>query len=426
MTNRRLTLSGVLFILLCLPSLVLAQGEAEGGDYYVAGATQNGSEYSGGLEILQYAEEEYYTLSWQFAEPIYGQGVLNGSVLSGSFGTGCTLTSYTVDDNFNLDGVWVSTEDGTLNPETATMVEDNGNVAVFDVEGLNADGSLYTGTMTFTISSDGTTADVVQEIAGSIFTGVAIVQEDVISLVLGDDGCGVSSYVVQDDGSLEGVWAQVGQDGLGTETASPISIDGEHAVSGTNPDGTTYTGTVEIDANNQVHTFNYNLGDATPAVGILRGSTVSVGFGAEECSVASYFIRADGTLVGLWSVVGEDNTGSEVATRTDDITFQEGALLPDVEGSYSVFGSLPGDAEASYDGTLEIIAHDDVYEFLWTFDNGSTSEGVGVQIGNTLMVGYGGESCAVNAYQVSPDALNGVWAVYGSEEIGTETISSDG
>lgn len=418
----------VLIALLMLAGLsvsaVFAQEEAEGGDYYVTGTQLDGSTaYAGGLEILQYSEEDYYTLSWQVAEPFYGQGIISGNVLTAGWGSNCTLSAYVTDDDNNMSGVWADVAAGKLNPETATVVELGDTTGTWNITGTFSDGTAYEGTMTVTPNADQTTALVEQQIGDSSYSGLGIVDGDVFSVVLGPDGCGLGAYVIQDNGDLVGRWTAVGQTALGTETATPINIAGSHNLSGTNPDDTTYSGSLEVTANNQVHTFDYTIGDQTfPGVGILRGNVISVGFGGDECSVASYFVYPDGQLVGMWSVVGANTTGTENAVRTDTPTYAEGALIPDVAGTYDVSGTNYNDG-SEFTGALTITAQGDVYQFSWEFAGGATDEGVGILLGNTLMVGYGGDSCAVNAYRVDPDKLDGVWAVYGRDTLGTETAT---
>jgi|GEM_PF-2296004 len=419
MTKQRILLGIVLLLLVSFPALATAQ-DAEGGDYYIVGTLPNGNTYAGGLEILQYANEAYMTLSWQVAEPFYGQGILNGSVLSAGFGTGCTLSSYAFDEAGNLSGFWASTSDGKLNTETATFVDQTGATLNYTVAGSNSDGSPYQGTMNVTPAADNTTAAITQQIGDSVFNGIGIVQGNIASVVLGAEGCGVASYEIQDNGDLIGIWTVTGATTVASENATPINISGAHNIAGTNPDGTTYTGTAQVTADNQVHTVDYNINGTFPGVGIMRGNVVAVGFGGETCSVASYFVYPDGTLVGLWSLVGTNVANSEVAMRSDTPVYAEGALIPDVAGAYTVIGANPDNS--TYEGTLTITPQGDVFQFSWAYSNGAI-EGVGVQIGNTLMVGYGGDTCAVNGYLVSPESMDGIWATYGNNTLGAESLT---
>jgi hypothetical protein len=409
-----------LALLAVFGSAARAQGQAEGGDYIISGTQLDGDTYAGGLEILQYSEEEYFTLSWQLAEPAYGQGILNGSVLSAVWGEGCELLAYTYDEaDGSLTGQWVDTATGSLNPENAEVVEIGETSGTWSIAGETSDGGTYEGTMTIIPSDDQQSAEVIQQIGDSEFTGIALEDENVFTVAMGED-CGVANYILEDNGDLTGRWTLTGETAVGTENATPTVIDGSHSLTGTNPDGSTYTGTLDVTADNQVHTFAYDIDGITEGVGILRGNTVAVGFGGDQCSVTSYFVYPDGSLAGLWALVGDTSTGTENAFRTDEIAFSDGALIPDIQGEYEISGTdLEGN---TYSGTLTITPQGDVYQLTWTFDDG-TAEGVGVLLGNTLMVGFGGEGCAVNAYSVSPDAMDGLWAVYGRDSLGTETAT---
>lgn len=424
MSRRSLTIISLLLVLACLitGTTFAQETQAEGGDYYITGTQLSGTTYSGGLEIVQYSLEDYYTLSWQIAEPFYGQGILNGNILSAGWGTNCTLSAYVTDADNNLTGQWADTTAGTLNPETATAIEIGDTSGTWAISGTFSSGNPYEGTMTITPSEDENTAVVEQQIGDNTFTGIALVDGNVLTVVLGDTNCGIGSYIVQDNGDLVGRWTVVGQTTVATENATPVVIDGSHNIAGTNPDGTTYAGTLEVTPNNQVHTFDYVLGEQQfPGVGILRGNVVAVGYGGDQCSVASYFVYPDGTLVGMWTVVGSDTTGTENAFRIGDPVYAEGAMIPNVEGTYDVSGTNLADA-SEYTGKLTIIPRGDVYQFSWEFPNGP-SEGIGILVNNTLMVGYGGEGCGVNAYRVSETAMDGVWGIYGRETLGTETAT---
>jgi hypothetical protein len=422
MIKRSLVLVGLLFVFACLLTSVTFAQEAEGGDYYIAGTQLNGDPYTGGLEILQNIGEEYLTLSWQIAEPFYGQGILTGGVLSAGWGTNCTLASYLTQEGGNLTGQWADTSTGQLNPEFATVVDSSDSMISWAISGEFSDGTVYEGTMTFTPNADQNSAIVQQQIGDTTISGIALLDEGVLTVVYGGEGCGVGSYLVQDNSDLMGRWTLVGQTTVGSEMATLINISGSHNISGTNLDGTAYEGTLEVTPNNQIHTFDYTLGEQQfPGVGILRGNVISVGFGGEQCSVASYFVSPDGTLKGLWTVVGSDTVGSENAFRTDEPIYAEGAMIPDVAGIYDVEGTSPVDG-SPYAGKLGIIPRGDVYQFSWEFANG-TAEGIGILVNNTIMVGYGGEGCAVNAYRVSEESLDGVWGAYGNNALGTETAT---
>lgn len=396
-------------------------GTAEGGDYFVTGTGMDGSQYTGGMELIRYGGD-VYTLSWSFANPMYGVGILFGNVISAAYGgPQCSLTAYVIEQGGNLTGGWANYGQTTVNSEIGTLQQATDTGSSYTLSGVNPDGAKYTGTMTITFTGD--TGQVEQVIGNSNYKGVAIIQGSVLAITLGDQNCGVISYVIQEDGSLSGIWSTNGSNKTSVESAFPINIAGAHNITGANPDGSQYKGTVDVQANNQVHTFNYNIGGASLGTGIMRGNKVAVGFGGENCSVSSYFVQPDGSLAGLWTVVGQNVVGTEFATRTTPASLAEGATIPNVDGSFTIVGTNPGDTSGqTYQGTLDIIPRGSAFQLSWAFSNNSTSEGVGILLGNVLAVGFGGEGCGINAYSITPEAMEGVWGIYGSDTLGTESV----
>ncbi|MFN8527313.1 MAG: hypothetical protein U0670_01725 [Anaerolineae bacterium] len=415
----------VLLVLLSAAG-VFAQSDtqAEGGDYWVTGTDAAGTEYSAGLEILASSIPGVLTLSWEFDNPLYGYGIINGNVVSSAWGgPGCAVGTYQMADNGDLSGAYYTVGSAGLGTETAVFQGGTDTSAAYILSGQTTDGVTYTGTMAFSFT--GMTGQVAQEINGQTVTGTSIRQGAVVTVVFGGDGCGLTAFEIGENSSLSGYWTTFGSDTAYAQEALPINIAGTHNVTGTNPDGTEYTGTLEVSADNQVHTFVWNLnGTQIPGVGIMRGNHVAVGFGGETCSVGSYFLYPNGTLSGQWTIVGRNTVGGEVAIPNFEPTFADGAALPDIAGNYNITGSNPTDPNAAaYQGTLDIIPQGEVYQLVWTFADGSTADGIGILVGNTLIVGYGGETCAVNSYRVLPDQMVGVWGVYGRNELGTETAT---
>lgn len=89
-------------------------------------------------------------------------------------------------------------------------------VGVYYVTGTNMDGTPYRGTLT--IERLGNTYTFTWETGGAITEGVGLLQGNILSA--GWD-CGVVTYRIQEDGSLEGVWALCGEGRTGTERAVP-------------------------------------------------------------------------------------------------------------------------------------------------------------------------------------------------------------
>lgn len=404
------------FALAAFAGGAVAQDEAEGGDYYVTGTNPDGSEYVGGLEILQLGRETLQ-VTWQLSTPAYGVGLLNGNVFGVVVGgSECALSVYTESED-GLEGRWTSTTMVDAFSETATRIGDVTNGIGYEVEGESADGSTYEGTMI--VKGDGGYVFTVEQVVGDVtYQGSGLLAGNVFAVAFGT-GCTLATYIVEEGSVLSGAWVAVGGTEVGTETAQPIDISGTHNVEGTNPDKSPYGGTVDITADNQVHRYDWTTGETTSSgVGIMRGSSVAASFGGDNCYVASYFQNStDMSLSGLWAGVESDLVGSEravISEATSDDAFA---------GVYDILRWDIGDvAGTPTEGTLEIIPHDEVYELIWTFDDTET-QGVGVFSNGILVAGFGGDNCGVAGYFVYPNELRGAWAVYGVDTVGTEILT---
>jgi hypothetical protein len=94
-------------------------------------------------------------------------------------------------------------------------------------------------------------------------------------------------------------------------------VGGSYAVEGTNINGSPYTGTAEITL----------LSETTCAIEWTTGSTTSTGicmrygnaFSAgyvlgDAVGLLVYEIMEDGSMDGIWTVTGQDGTGTEILT----------------------------------------------------------------------------------------------------------------
>ncbi len=90
--------------------------------------------------------------------------------------------------------------------------------------------------------------------------------------------------------------------------------DGIYEVTGTNLDGTAYTGLAQIRAAG-VNSFIilWRIGDQlVEGVGMASGRTVSVAYGlAQRPGIGIYTLNPDGSMEGEWTVVGAPTTGRE-------------------------------------------------------------------------------------------------------------------
>lgn len=198
-----------------------------------------------------------------------------------------------------------------------------------------------------------------------------------------------------------------------SSTTAPLpvaNISGKYNITGTNPNGAVYKGTLDVIAHGDVYQFRWNAGSQYDGVGIVNGDVTAVSFtsgeNGEGCGVVDYVIQSDGTLDGKWGYWGVNEGGTERATRTS------GSGL---EGEYDATGKNPTGKE--YKTRLLVESHGELYKFVWA----NNTEGVGIKRGSNIAVGIGGNRCGFVAYQIKSDGtLDGVWGGSGSDKTGTE------
>jgi hypothetical protein len=197
-----------------------------------------------------------------------------------------------------------------------------------------------------------------------------------------------------------------------SNSSAPVSADiaGKYNVEGTNPNGATYKGTVEVIPHGDVYQFRWNAGNQYDGVGVRNGSVVAVAFANGEngkgCGVVDYTIGGDGSLNGKWGYWGTDESGTEMATRTS------GSGL---DGEYDATGKNP--TGTNYKVKIQVESAGDLYHFVWS----NNTDGLGIKRGDNIAVGIGGERCGFVSYEIKSDGtLDGIWGGYGSEKTGTE------
>ena len=187
----------------------------------------------------------------------------------------------------------------------------------YTVAGTNEDGSPYKGALEVIKHGD------VYQFrwnAGKQYDGIGIPNGGVVAVAFTGgatgQGCGVVSYQILADGALEGVWGYWGRNESGTERAEHISgsgVAGEYSLTGKNPNGSSYRGTLTVAPKAGGYAFTWS--NNSSGFGIKQGDTLSVGIGGSRCAFVAYEIRPDGTLDGVWGGYGSDKTGTEKATK---------------------------------------------------------------------------------------------------------------
>lgn len=198
-----------------------------------------------------------------------------------------------------------------------------------------------------------------------------------------------------------------------TSSAAPApapDIAGKYNIVGSNPDGGSYKGTLEVITRGDVYQFRWNAGTQYDGVGVQNGNIVAVayttGTNGKGCGVVDYDIRGDGALEGKWGYWGTNEAGTESATRTS------GSGLV---GEYDGTGKNPDGKQYKVKITVEPAGN--LYRFVWS----NNSDGIGIKRGNNVAVGIGGARCGFVTYEVQSDGtLDGIWGGGGSDKTGTE------
>ena len=187
----------------------------------------------------------------------------------------------------------------------------------YAVTGTNEDGSPYRGELEVIRHGD------VYQFrwnAGQQYDGVGIQNGKVIAVAFtqgaNGKGCGVVSYQILADGTLDGAWGYWGVNERGTERAQRTSgsdVAGDYSITGKNPNGSSYRGTLAVAAKAGGYSFVWS--NNSSGFGIKQGDTLSVGIGGSRCAFVAYRIKSDGTLDGVWGGFGSSKTGTEKATK---------------------------------------------------------------------------------------------------------------
>jgi len=191
---------------------------------------------------------------------------------------------------------------------------------------------------------------------------------------------------------------------------APPNIAGKYNVTGSNPNGSNYRGTLEVIAHGDVYQFRWNAGTQYDGVGVQNGNIVAVAFAngpnGKGCGVVDYDIQSDGALDGKWGYWGTNEAGTETATRTS------GSSLA---GEYDGTGKNP--SGTTYKVKITVEPAGNLYHFVWS----NNTEGTGIKRGDNVAVGIGGSRCGFVTYEVQSDgSLDGLWGGGGSDKTGTE------
>jgi hypothetical protein len=206
---------------------------AIGGTYQIKGIAPDGKAYSSKLTITlksdnpdNSSKQPVYSLAWDNGSA--GAGILIKDARLTSFlaisfgGPTCGAVFYSIDSGtITLTGTWLKLGTMEIGSEIASptvlrsTLEGNYNVV-----GYNANGNEYMGTLSITRQGMENVWQLAWN-AGQPYNGIGIsLNKSLFAAAFGGEGCGVSVYEVNNDGSLHSTWAVWAVNQVGEETAT--------------------------------------------------------------------------------------------------------------------------------------------------------------------------------------------------------------
>ena len=207
----------------------------------------------------------------------------------------------------------------------------------YSVAGINRDdGSTYVGVTTFTPAGQTYRVAYQNPGSGQGSNGYAIEYKDFLALAMKDnDGGGYLEILARVGDILTGVWTRYGDDGKLTGGDifhqggnAPVNVNfadatsddptGDYAISGTNPDGSTYTGSVKIERWGDCFNVTRKIGDEKTtgtAVAFKGGLVMNISVGddtpREAFGVLGVFVKEGDGRLGIWAKAGNQKIGAE-------------------------------------------------------------------------------------------------------------------
>jgi hypothetical protein len=204
-------------------------------------------------------------------------------------------------------------------------------ISRYSIVGRNNDGSSYTGVALFKAAGQIYGCDFTDS-AGNKTSGLAIEYESFLALAVNGAGGGgnLAIYKQVDDG-WSGIFSgyndnDLAAEALYSENAPALfnpnqtnnKVAGTYLLSGTNPDGSTYAGEVEITPGKGTFSVSRTINnrELTGTAIALRGAlAMNISEGkdtpAAKIEVLGLFIPQDNGFLGIWVKAGNQRVGAE-------------------------------------------------------------------------------------------------------------------
>jgi hypothetical protein len=203
----------------------------------------------------------------------------------------------------------------------------------------------------------------------------------------------------------------------GGGTAS-TDFSGSYQITGTNPSGTSYTGTLDVVKNGDVYGMTWQIGsDTQVGTGIASDTELAASFPSSNCAVGVYVEKSVAkTLDGVWAAPNGTTVNTETAV-INNADQSQGILHFNLSGTNS--------DGSTYTGLMDLTVQGDVFR-VGQKSGSLLLVGTGIEPANNLfVVSYGQqEGCAVVYYTLSGNTLTGKWGQLGlSDKLGSETAT---
>jgi len=206
-------------VMLGASAFVHAAGSGLAGNYHVHGQNPDGRTYEGALHVEQ--KGDVYGVTWESGGTTHGTGVFAGNQFVVAYGeAACGVIAYRREGAGILQGVWAMPNSTATGHETATPSSSGGTSVVGDyvVSGSNTDGTPYKGALFVNDQGDEHKL-LFGWRTGQDSRGFGFSHQGVIAAAYGASSCGLVSYTLGADGSLDGRWSMF-KGGFGSEQAT--------------------------------------------------------------------------------------------------------------------------------------------------------------------------------------------------------------
>jgi hypothetical protein len=104
-----------------------------------------------------------------------------------------------------------------------------------------------------------------------------------------------------------------------SDSSTVPTLEGVYRVKGVDLTGQTYQGTLTIERTGEIYRLTWQLETGViTGVGVLRAGVLAASWDeATGTGVVAYTVSPNGTLEGIWTCSGSEQTGTERATRQD-------------------------------------------------------------------------------------------------------------